>query len=190
MSIASSAPLQFATSIDNTFVWGTFSSTMPAKPTICNHPSAGTLEKADNPLGTSENLMSWIAQNAVAACCSNTTLALYCATLCKRWNDKTCLCKLQAASSIPSVNQQIRGWININWLTAQKREIWRDSQESASTLGGCIQSWRTCKIPGNTTTTESVMQTLSLKAGLTNFSASFKLEMQIHYHGRSSNRFG
>ena len=79
VSIASSAPLQFATSIDNTFAWGTFSSTMPAKPTICNHPSAGTLENADNPLGTSENLMSWIAQNAFASTLPWPSTAQHCA---------------------------------------------------------------------------------------------------------------
>lgn len=42
------------------------SSTMPAKPTICNHPSAGTLEKADKPLGTSANLMSSVHSSACA----------------------------------------------------------------------------------------------------------------------------
>ena len=39
---------------------------MPAKPTICNHPSAGTLEKADKPLGTSANLMSSADSSACA----------------------------------------------------------------------------------------------------------------------------
>ena len=98
------------------------------------------------------------------------------------------------------VQAQCHQWINkskdestnqrINSLTAKEQEIWRDSQESASTLGGCIQSWRTCKIPGNRSSTESVIQTLSLKAGIKNFSASFKLEMQIHYHGEVATALG